>query len=58
MTFTYQAANEHPPKRDRLRCGLCRRWTRQWVTQGIDRGPDPDATSRPLCDRCATQHRP
>ena len=53
----YQAADERPPSRDRLRCHLCRRWTRVWVAQGLIHGPDPDSTSRRLCHPCALNHR-
>lgn len=53
----YQAYDERPPKRDRLRCANCRRWTRAWVIQGLVDSEDPDATSRNLCDGCARAHR-
>lgn len=55
--MTYQAYDERPPRRDRLRCDSCRRWTRHWVVQGLVDSEDPDATSRHLCDGCARAHR-
>lgn len=54
--MTFQAYDERPPHRDRLRCALCRRWTRHWVVQGLDNHPDADATSRHICDPCAKAH--
>lgn len=54
----YQAADERAPRRDRVRCSGCGRWTRSWVVQGLHVGvADPDATSRLLCDHCAISHR-
>lgn len=55
--MTFQAYDERPPRRDRVRCHHCKRWTRAWVIQGLPDWPDADAVTRLLCDPCALNHR-